>query len=148
MIVQWNCANITFHCTAIAFCCKIWEILILHLKQLNKSFNNIDLTSCHWTILVSYFASLIGAFHLSPHENILTIALINITYLYTIMQQECPPAKTFLKQLVSCFVVYFEFLTLWRADLPRTGYGCTKCRRNAWKEMKPLILNAHWLKWF
>ena len=28
------------------------------------------------------FASLIGTFHLSPHENILTIALINIHYLY------------------------------------------------------------------
>ena len=30
------------------------------------------------------FASWIGTFHLSPHENILTIALINIHYLYTI----------------------------------------------------------------
>ena len=30
------------------------------------------------------FASLIGTFHLSLHENILTIALININYLYTI----------------------------------------------------------------
>jgi hypothetical protein len=29
-------------------------------------------------------ASLNGTFHLSPHENILTIALINIHYLYTI----------------------------------------------------------------
>jgi hypothetical protein len=28
-------------------------------------------------------ASLNGTFHLSPHENILTIALINIHYLYT-----------------------------------------------------------------
>ena len=28
------------------------------------------------------FASLIGALHLSPHENILTIALINIYYLH------------------------------------------------------------------
>ena len=30
------------------------------------------------------FASLIGTFHISPHENILTIALINIHYLYII----------------------------------------------------------------
>ena len=30
------------------------------------------------------FASLIGTFHLSPHENTLTIALINIHYLYTV----------------------------------------------------------------
>ena len=29
-------------------------------------------------------ASLNGTFHLSPHENILTIALINIHYLYNI----------------------------------------------------------------
>ena len=31
----------------------------------------------------SAVASLNGTFHLSPHENILTIALINIHYLYT-----------------------------------------------------------------
>ena len=30
------------------------------------------------------FASLNGTFHLSPHENICTIALINIHYLYTV----------------------------------------------------------------
>ena len=29
-------------------------------------------------------AELNGTFHLSPHENILTIALINIHYLYTV----------------------------------------------------------------
>jgi hypothetical protein len=32
----------------------------------------------------SAVASLNGTFHLSPHENILTIALINIHYLYNI----------------------------------------------------------------
>jgi hypothetical protein len=32
----------------------------------------------------SAVASLNGTFHLSPHENILTIALINIHYLYII----------------------------------------------------------------
>ena len=31
------------------------------------------------------FASLNGTFHLSPHENICTIALINIHYLYTVL---------------------------------------------------------------
>ena len=31
------------------------------------------------------FASLNGTFHLSPHENICTIALINIHYLYNII---------------------------------------------------------------
>ena len=33
----------------------------------------------------SAVASLNGTFHLSPHENILTIALINIHYLYNRM---------------------------------------------------------------
>ena len=32
------------------------------------------------------FASLNGTFHLSPHENICTIALIKIHYLYTIIK--------------------------------------------------------------
>ena len=31
------------------------------------------------------FASLNGTFHLSPHENICTITLINIHYLYNII---------------------------------------------------------------
>ena len=34
----------------------------------------------------SAIASLNGTFHLSPHENIFSIALINIHYLYTIQQ--------------------------------------------------------------
>ena len=33
----------------------------------------------------SAVASLNGTFHLSPHENILTIALINIHYLYSVL---------------------------------------------------------------
>ena len=33
----------------------------------------------------SAVASLNGTFHLSPHENILTIALINIHYLYIML---------------------------------------------------------------
>ena len=40
-----------------------------------------------WNVLFnSAIASLNRTFHLSPHENILTIALINIHYLYTIVQ--------------------------------------------------------------
>ena len=40
----------------------------------------------------SAVASLNGTFHLSPHENILTIALINIHYLYNIKCSfECDP---------------------------------------------------------
>ena len=39
-----------------------------------------------WNVLFnSAIASLNRTFHLSPHENILTIALINIHYLYTIL---------------------------------------------------------------
>ena len=33
------------------------------------------------------FASLNGTFHLSPHENICTIALINIRYLFNISKE-------------------------------------------------------------
>jgi hypothetical protein len=36
----------------------------------------------------SAVASLNGTFHLSPHENILTIALINIHYLYNSLQRK------------------------------------------------------------
>ena len=36
----------------------------------------------------SAIASLNRKFHLSPHENILTIALINIHYLYTILTEK------------------------------------------------------------
>ena len=44
-----------------------------------------------WNVLFnSAIASLNRTFHLSPHENILTIALINIHYLYTIDDyQQC-----------------------------------------------------------
>ena len=39
-----------------------------------------------WNVLFnSAIASLNRTFHLSPHENILTIALINIHYLYIIL---------------------------------------------------------------
>ena len=38
----------------------------------------------------SAVASLNGTFHLSPHENILTIALINIHYLYIITSFRLP----------------------------------------------------------
>ena len=39
-----------------------------------------------WNVLFnSAIASLNRTFHLSPHENILTIALINIHYLYNII---------------------------------------------------------------
>ena len=41
-----------------------------------------------WNVLFnSAIASLNGTFHLSPHENILTIVLINIHYLYNIHVQ-------------------------------------------------------------
>ena len=80
------------------------------------------------------FASLNGTFHLSPHENICTIALINIHYLYTrlayihltiwklcswIYQQEWV-IKTFVS-LLFCFISWkvqvdiycFDLLWLW-----------------------------------
>ena len=43
-----------------------------------------------WNVLFnSAIASLNRTFHLSPHENILTIALINIHYLYNIYRFKC-----------------------------------------------------------
>ena len=43
-----------------------------------------------WNFLFnSAIASLNRTFHLSPHENILTIALINIYYLYIIQSFQC-----------------------------------------------------------
>ena len=45
-----------------------------------------------WNVLFnSAIASLNRTFHLSPHENILTIALINIHYLYNICQSHLHP---------------------------------------------------------
>ena len=41
------------------------------------------------------FASLNGTLHLPPHENICTIALINIHYLYTIVSLHCFSSGTF-----------------------------------------------------
>ena len=44
----------------------------------------------------SAVASLNGTFHLSPHENILTIALINIHYLYNIYYIMCAIVENIL----------------------------------------------------
>ena len=54
-----------------------------------------------WNVLFnSAIASLNGTFHLSPHENILTIALINIHYLYNIIpKQAIAFQEQFMKQL-------------------------------------------------
>jgi hypothetical protein len=40
---------------------------------------------CRLVEWLSAVASLNGTFHLSPHGNILTIALINIHYLYNVI---------------------------------------------------------------
>ena len=47
--------------------------------------------------LNSAIASLNGTINLSPHENILTIALINIYYLYIIYRLEGPDGKIFCR---------------------------------------------------
>ena len=53
------------------FLIRAMERIFSFGERLNVPFNSAD-------------ASLNGTFNLSPHENILTIALINIHYLYTI----------------------------------------------------------------
>jgi hypothetical protein len=90
---------VLFHCTLYVFDkshpskCFSYESISLfwyYIKQI------MNVSSCNgknifirwrWNVpFNSAVASLNGTFHLSPHENILTIALINIHYLYTIIQ--------------------------------------------------------------
>ena len=52
---------------------------VFSFVQWNKYFHSVKDEMYHST----RFASLNGTFHLSPHENICTITLINIHYLYT-----------------------------------------------------------------
>ena len=54
---------------------------VFSFVQWNKYFHSVKDES---TIQLG-FASLNGTFHLSPHENICTIALINIHYFYTVL---------------------------------------------------------------
>ena len=130
MIVPWNRAmepyNSFFHCTVDFFIFNhskcyyrthsarnkwTWCDNVSDGILFSKLIKQIDLTSCQWSILVSYKtnnecfhscngknifirwemecsnvqrgeAELTGTFYLSPHKNILTIALINIHYLY------------------------------------------------------------------
>ena len=64
---------------------------VFSFVQWNKYFHSVK-DEC--TIQLG-FASLNGTFHLSPHENICTIALINIHYLYNIHQQLVDVVKFF-----------------------------------------------------
>ena len=67
------------------------------------------------------FTSLNGTFHLSPHENICTIALINIYYLYTIIdfyqnkaqfgaEHQCGSRESILNQNVNVTIGRIEYL--------------------------------------
>ena len=79
------------------------------------------------------FASLIGTLDLSPHENILTIALINIHFLYKIQLSMLPVfsleiddiAKIMLKSVALRYILYFMELlgiTPTTNDLDETIY--------------------------
>ena len=66
------------------FSCYIKQIMnVFSFMQWNKYFHKVK-DECSIQL---GFASLNGTFHLSPHENICTIALINIHYLYNIHSQ-------------------------------------------------------------
>ena len=55
-----------------------------------------------WNVLFnSAIASLNRTFHLSPHENILTIALINIHYLYT--------GNLYIHSTLPCLFCFYQF---------------------------------------
>ena len=99
------------------------------------------------------FASLNGTFHLSPHENICTIALINIHYLYTIARiTQCTlrwlyfrnKRFWFLKSDLLSPLIY----TFWNQKIIRIGpYGCRyiKCQcpgnQQLWKQLSLYVLN-------
>ena len=63
------------------FICYIKQIMnVFSFVQWNRYFHSVN-DKCSIQL---GFASLNGTFHLLPHENICTIALINIYYLYII----------------------------------------------------------------
>ena len=65
------------------FWCYIKQIMNVFIRAMVRIFS----FGKRWNVLFnSAIASLNRTFRLSPHENILTIALINIHYLYTITQ--------------------------------------------------------------
>ena len=79
-----------------------------------------------WNVLFnSAIASLNRTFHLSPHENILTIALINIHYLYSMMRYSAIISRAVASSIIgglifiylrSAQLIYFEidcFYGLW-----------------------------------
>ena len=72
------------------------------------------------------FASLYGTFHLSPHENIYTIALINIHYLYNIISKQALILKDMTTDLTRYTTVTFkglwEFYILRTAEMTFNGF--------------------------
>ena len=75
------------------------------------------------------FASLNGTFHLSPHENICTIALINIHYLYTMKVER---NKTFKNNR--------KIREIWAQN----GISC-KCSNNFLARARRFITNISFL---
>ena len=80
-----SCFNVFFF---LLICLRIW-IFVSYIKQIMNVSHSCNGTNffIRWKMK---FASLNGTFHLSPHENICTIALIDIHFLYIIDQQESP----------------------------------------------------------
>jgi hypothetical protein len=73
----------------------------------------------------SAVASLNGTFHLSPHENILTIALINIHYLYTVFGIPCRANWTLQATMTLSAVV---LVSSWTSKNPlQWSTSRTKC---------------------
>jgi hypothetical protein len=76
--------------------CLFWyyikQIMNVFIRAMVKIFSIGD----RWNVpFNSAVASLNGTFHLSPHENILTIALININYLYTVTVTDLSQSEGF-----------------------------------------------------
>ena len=90
----------------------------------------------------SAVASLNGTFHLSPHENILTIALINIHYLYNITWiltlSRCQPAP---QPVLSCRTNSFFIDICGKIFLIFTWLKNVNTRFTYAKTLKAYILN-------
>ena len=60
------------------------DLVWCYIKQIMNVFSFVQWNKYFHSVKDEMFHSLNGTFHLSPHNNIFTIALINIHYLYTI----------------------------------------------------------------
>ena len=74
-------------------------MIVFSFVQWNKYFHSVK-DEMYIPFNSIGFASLNGTFHLSPHENICTIALINIHYFYIIFVSFVVVEKTLVAKII------------------------------------------------